>query len=120
MPSCGCRLEAAVLLVSELEQQHQGVRKRHERMFPYRRSALDGAAAAALERRQPPELSDVRKVMLRSERRGHSRKVSDRGHLGTHAAAERFSSCGSAQVVVALGSDGGRDDLQLAVVRREL
>ena len=96
MPTRRCRLEAAVLLVSELEEQHQGVRERHERMFPYRRSALDDAAAAALERGQPPELAHVSKVVFRTERRGHSRKVSDRGDLGTHAATERLSPGGAA------------------------
>jgi hypothetical protein len=50
MPARGCRLKAAVLLVSELEEKHQRVRERHERMFPYRRLSLDDATTAALER----------------------------------------------------------------------
>ena len=88
-------------------------------MFLYRRSALDGAAAAALERCQPPELSHVSKLPFGTERRGHSCKVSDRSYLGTHATPEWFALGGPSQVVVALCPDGGRDHLQLAVVRDE-
>ena len=120
MPARRRRLETAVLLVGELEEQHERVRECHERMFPYRRSALDRSAAAALERGQPAELAHVREVAFRAESRGHSREVSDRGHLGAHAAAERFSPGSPSQVVVAPGSGWSRDDLQLAVVGREL
>ena len=44
-------------------------------------SALDDAASAALERREPPELHHLREVSLSVVRRGHAGEVADRSDL---------------------------------------
>src|SRR5882762_9744313 len=122
MPACGRGLKALVFLVGEFEEKHQSVREGHERMFPYedRGSAFDDPAAAALECAEAAELSHVCEISLGPEGRRHSCEVADRRDFWLHSASERLSPGCASEVVVALCSGRGRDDLQLAVVRHEL
>src|SRR5262245_25221147 len=79
-------------------------------------SALDDAAAAVLESRQPPKLHHLADEALTVQSRRHAREVADRRDPGFEAAAERLAVRAASEIIETARALRCRHDLELAVL----